>query len=270
MIRVVLLENIHPRARDIFEQEGYQVEILSRALSGQELVDVAGNAHLLGIRSKTQLESAFFDTVGWQPNRLWGVGCFCIGTNQVNLRAAADRGVAVFNAPFSNTRSVAEKTIAEIIALNRQLLTRSTELHAGVWNKSARGAHEVRGTTLGIIGYGRIGSQLSVLAELLGMQVIFYDPKKCLPLGNARQVDSLRELLSESDTVSLHVPELLSTRKLMNRDTIAMMKPGAYLINNARGSTVDIEALADALKSGHVGGCAIDVFPQEVRCRRSM
>lgn len=261
--KVVLLENIHPRAKAIFEKEGYLVEVHKGALSGQELIDVAGDANILGIRSKTQLDKKFFDTIGWHENRLWGVGCFCIGTNQVALEDSADHGVAVFNAPFSNTRSVAEKTIAEIIALNRQLFQRSSDLHLGKWNKSASGAHEVRGTTLGIVGYGRIGSQLSVLAELLGMRVVFYDPVKCLPLGNAVQVESLKELLEISDAVSLHVPASETTFEMMNAATLSQMKPGAFLINNARGSTIDVNALAESLKSGHVGGCAIDVFPLE-------
>ena len=261
--KVVLLENIHPRAVEIFEEAGYLVETHKPALSGQELVDVAGNANILGIRSKTQLTPEFFETMGWHKERLCSVGCFCIGTNQVALEKAADNGVAVFNAPFSNTRSVAEKTISEIIALNRKLFHRSQELHQGIWNKSATGSHEVRGTTLGIIGYGRIGSQLSVLAELLGMKVIFYDPVKCLPLGNAVQVESLKELLEQSDAVSLHVPASPTTRNMMNATTLSYMKPGAHLINNARGSVIDIEALADALRSGHLGGCAIDVFPVE-------
>ena len=262
-IKAVLLENIHPMAEEILAREGYEVESHTRALSGQELIDVAGDANLLGIRSKTLLNDAFFESVGWQERRLFGIGCFCIGTNQVALNSASDSGVAVYNAPFSNTRSVAEKTIAEIIALNRKLFQRSVECHAGIWNKSATGSHEVRGTTLGIIGYGRIGSQLSVLAELLGMRVLFYDPIKCLPLGNAEQVDSLQELLSKSDSVSMHVPASEATNNMMNEETFKWMKPGAFLINNARGSTIDIKALADALDSGRVGGCAIDVFPEE-------
>ena len=261
--KVVLLENIHPRAVELLEKEGYAVDLRKPALSGQELIDVAGNANILGIRSKTQLDREFFDTIGWHQDRLCAIGCFCIGTNQVALEEAADHGVAVFNAPFSNTRSVAEKTISEIIALNRQLFQRSSELHLGNWKKSAVGAHEVRGTTLGIIGYGRIGSQLSVLAELLGMKVIFYDPVNCLPLGNAQQVETLEELLQQADTVSLHVPASPSTKNMINAKTLSYMKPGAFLINNARGSTIDIEALAEALSCGHVGGCAVDVFPQE-------
>jgi D-3-phosphoglycerate dehydrogenase / 2-oxoglutarate reductase len=179
------------------------------------------------------------------------------------LQEAANYGIPVFNAPFSNTRSVAEKTLAEVIALHRKLFLRSTELHQGIWNKSATGSHEVRGTTLGIVGYGRIGSQVSVLAELLGMKVVFYDPIKCLPLGNARQVDSLAELLEISDAVTLHVPATATTNKMINAKTIAQMKDGVLLVNNARGSVIDIDAVAEAVQSGKIGGLAVDVFPVE-------
>ncbi|RHY50574.1 hypothetical protein DYB28_001290 [Aphanomyces astaci] len=253
-VKVVLLENIHPRAIEIFENEGYTIETYKGALSGQELIDVAGDANILGIRSKTQLDRSFFESIGWHNHRLWAVGCFCIGTNQVDLAGAAKYGVPVFNAPFSNTRSVAEKTLCEIIALQRKLFERSTDLHTGLWKKSATGAHEVRGTTLGIIGYGRIGSQVSVLAELLGMKVVFYDPLKCLPLGNATQLDSLQELLQVADGVTLHVPATSDTKNMINADTIQLMKPGSFVINNARGTVVDLHALADALKSGHLSG----------------
>lgn len=262
-VKVVLLENIHPRAVQVFENEGYTVETHKRALSGEELVRVGADANILGIRSKTQLEPEFFNTIGWHEHRLWAVGCFCIGTNQVALADAAAHGVPVFNAPFSNTRSVAEKTLSEIIALHRKLFLRSTELHQGVWTKSATGAHEVRGTTLGIVGYGRIGSQISVLAELLGMKVVFYDPIKCLPLGNAKQVDTLEELLGLADAVTLHVPATPQTKKMINAKTIAQMKDGALLVNNARGTVVDIEAAAEAIQSGKLGGLAVDVFPVE-------
>jgi D-3-phosphoglycerate dehydrogenase / 2-oxoglutarate reductase len=262
-IKVVLLENIHPRAVEVFQREGYQIESYKPALSGAELAEIGGDAHILGIRSKTQLDADFFNGVGWHENRLWAVGCFCIGTNQVALQDAANYGIPVFNAPFSNTRSVAEKTLSEVIALHRKLFLRSSELHEGIWNKSATGSHEVRGTTLGVVGYGRIGSQISVLAELLGMKVIFYDPVKCLPLGNARQVDTLEELLQQSDAVTLHVPAIDSTKKMINAKTIAQMKDGALLINNARGSVVDLEAAAEAIQSGKLGGLAVDVFPVE-------
>ncbi|TMW65502.1 hypothetical protein Poli38472_008144 [Pythium oligandrum] len=262
-VKVVLLENIHPRAVEVFRREGYTVETHKGALSGTELANIGGDAHILGIRSKTQLDPEFFNGIGWHNHRLWAVGCFCIGTNQVALQDAANHGIPVFNAPFSNTRSVAEKTLSEIIALHRKLFLRSTELHQGIWQKSATGAHEVRGTTLGIVGYGRIGSQISVLAELLGMKVVFYDPVKCLPLGNARQVDSLSELLSISDAVTLHVPATSTTKHMINAKTIAQMKDGALLVNNARGTVVDIEAAAEAIKSGKLGGLAVDVFPVE-------
>lgn len=262
-VKVVLLENIHPRAVQVFEREGYTVETHKRALSGEELARVAGDANILGIRSKTQLDPDFFSTVGWHEHRLWAVGCFCIGTNQVALQDAASYGIPVFNAPFSNTRSVAEKTLSEVIALHRKLFLRSTELHQGIWTKSATGSHEVRGTTLGIVGYGRIGSQISVLAELLGMKVVFYDPIKCLPLGNARQVDTLEELLGMSDAVTLHVPATGTTKKMINAKTIAQMKDGALLVNNARGSVIDIDAVAEAIRSGKLGGLAVDVFPVE-------
>lgn len=262
-VKVVLLENIHPRAVQVFEREGYTVETHKRALSGEELARVAGDCNILGIRSKTQLDAEFFSTIGWHEHRLWAAGCFCIGTNQVALQDAASYGIPVFNAPFSNTRSVAEKTLSEIIALHRKLFLRSTELHQGIWTKSATGAHEVRGTTLGIVGYGRIGSQISVLAELLGMKVVFYDPIKCLPLGNARQVDTLEELLGMADAVTLHVPATPTTKKMINAKTIALMKDGALLVNNARGTVIDIDAAADAIRSGKLGGLAVDVFPVE-------
>ncbi|RLN67984.1 hypothetical protein BBJ28_00020763 [Nothophytophthora sp. Chile5] len=262
-VKVVLLENIHPRALEVFEREGYAVETHKRALSGEELARIGGDANILGIRSKSQLEPDFFNTVGWHEHRLWAVGCFCIGTNQVALQQAAAAGVPVFNAPFSNTRSVAEKTLSEIIALHRKLFLRSTQLHEGIWTKSATGAHEVRGTTLGIVGYGRIGSQISVLAELLGMKVVFYDPIKCLPLGNARQVDTLEELLGMSDAVTLHVPATNTTKNMINAHTISQMKDGALLVNNARGSVIDIDAAAEAVTSGKLGGMAVDVFPLE-------
>ncbi|KAF1332904.1 D-3-phosphoglycerate dehydrogenase, partial [Globisporangium splendens] len=262
-VKVVLLENIHPRAVEVFEREGYTVETHKRALSGEELARIAGDANILGIRSKTQLDKEFFSTIGWHEHRLWAIGCFCIGTNQVALQDSASYGIPVFNAPFSNTRSVAEKTLSEVIALHRKLFLRSTELHQGIWTKSATGAHEVRGTTLGIVGYGRIGSQISVLAELLGMKVVFYDPIKCLPLGNARQVDTLEELLAMSDAVTLHVPATADTKNMINAKTIAHMKDGALLVNNARGTVIDIEAAAEAIRCGKLGGLAVDVFPEE-------
>ncbi|MCA9307309.1 MAG: phosphoglycerate dehydrogenase [Phycisphaerales bacterium] len=258
-IKVALFEGIHTRAQELLSAEGYTIQTHTGAATGTELADLAAGAHMVGIRSKTTLDRAFFENSA----HLWAVGCFCIGTNQVDLRAAADHGIAVFNAPFSNTRSVAEKTICEIIALNRRLFQRSAELHAGKWNKSASGAHEVRGRALGIIGYGRIGSQVSVLAESLGMRVAYYDISERLPLGNAEQVRDLNKLLAESDVVTIHVPETGATRNLIANRELALMKPDAFIINNARGSVVDLDALADAIRAGRLAGAAVDVFPEE-------
>ena len=258
-IKVVLFENVHPRAAELLTARGYDVEPVNGSLSGDELVEAPGGAHMVGIRSKTQLTRDFFE----RTRHLWAVGCFCIGTNQVDLDAAAEKGVCVFNAPFSNTRSVAEKTICEIIALHRRLFDRSRAMHDGKWEKSAKGANEIRGKTLGIIGYGRIGSQLSVLAESMGMRVMYHDVVDTLPLGNAVQAPSLRDLLQHSDVVSLHVPATSATDNLITRRELEQMKPGAYLINNARGNIVDLDALGRALEQGHIGGAAIDVFPEE-------
>ncbi|MBL8745590.1 MAG: phosphoglycerate dehydrogenase [Phycisphaerae bacterium] len=258
-IKVVLLENIHPRAVELLEEQGFTVEQHAKALSGRELRAAAADASLVGIRSKTQLTPEFFENTP----RLWAVGCFCIGTNQVDLHAAAERGVAVFNAPFSNTRSVAEVTIAEIIALNRGLFARSVQMHRGEWIKSASGFHEVRGRTLGLIGYGRIGSQVSVLAESLGMRVIYFDTADRLPLGNAVAVRRLEDLLSAADVVSLHVPSTPQTRGMIGTRELALMRKDASLINNARGDIVDLDALAKALTSRHLAGAALDVFPDE-------
>ncbi len=258
-IKVVLFENVHERAEELLASRGYDIERVNGSLSGDELVEAAGDAHMVGIRSKTQLAADFFE----RTSHLWAVGCFCIGTNQVDLGAAAARGVSVFNAPFSNTRSVAEKTICEIIALHRRLFDRSRAMHEGRWMKSAAGCHEIRGKTLGIIGYGRIGSQLSVLAESMGMRVLYHDVVDTLPLGNAIQCATLDSLLEQSDVVSLHVPATGATSRMIGEREIARMKPGAFLINNARGSVVDLDALERALRSGHLGGAAIDVFPEE-------
>lgn len=258
-IKVVLLEGIHPRARALLEAQGFTVETHAKALSGDELLAAAGDAHLLGIRSKTRLTRAFLD----RAPKLWAVGCFCIGTNQVDLDAAAERGVSVFNAPFSNTRSVAEITLAEVIALQRGLVQRSAQMHRGEWRKSAAGLHEVRGRTLGIVGYGRIGSQVSVLAESLGLRVLFFDTADRLPLGNAERAASLDDLLARADIVSLHVPLNESTNLMMGAAQFARMKKGAVFINNARGEVVDVQALVHALESGRLAGAAVDVFPAE-------
>ncbi|MBI1190547.1 MAG: phosphoglycerate dehydrogenase [Tepidisphaera sp.] len=258
-IRAVLLEGVHDSAARALRDEGFQVELLAGAPDPAKLLKLVADAHLLGIRSKTEVT----EQVLAAAPRLLAIGCFCIGTNQVALEAAAARGVPVFNSPFSNTRSVAELTLAEIVALYRRLTEKSRLMHAGVWEKSAEGAHEVRGRTLGIVGYGHIGSQVSVLAEAFGMRVIYFDIVPKMPLGNARQVKSLSELLQESDVVTLHVPATRETKGMIGAAQLKKMKPGAMLINNARGGVVHIPALADAIKSGHLAGAALDVFPQE-------
>ncbi len=258
-IRVVLLENIHPKAAAMLRGEGFSVETTSGSPDGAKLLKLVEDAHVLGIRSKTQLTR---DVLG-ASKRLLAVGCFCIGTDQVHLGAARSAGVPVFNAPFCNTRSVAELTIAEAIGLTRQLTTKSEQMHKGVWDKNASGAHEVRGRTLGIVGYGHIGSQVSVLAEAMGMRVLFYDVLPKLAMGNARPVRSLSELLKESDIVTLHVPSNASTKNLIGAKQLASMRKGACLINNARGGVVDLDALVESLRSGHLSGAALDVFPDE-------
>ncbi|NCF39970.1 MAG: phosphoglycerate dehydrogenase [Planctomycetia bacterium] len=255
----LLLEGIHPDADAALESAGLDVVHESGAMSEEALDAALADATVLGVRSKSRITPALLD----RHPQLLAVGCFCIGTDQLDLRDAARRGLAVFNAPFSNTRSVAELTIAEIVALHRRLGDRSRELHDGIWRKSAANAHEVRGRTLGIVGYGHIGSQVSVLAEAFGMRVVFHDTQPKLALGNARAAGSLGELLAESDVVSLHVPDEPSTRGLLGPAELARMKPGAMLINNARGSVVDLDALADALRSGAIGGAAVDVYPSE-------
>lgn len=258
-IKVLLLEGVHPSARDRMEQEGFQVEYQKASPSTGEIKSMLADAHILGIRSKTQITA---DLIASAP-LLLGIGCFCIGTNQVDLTAAASVGVPVFNSPFSNTRSVAELTIAEIVALHRRLFELSSQLHAGTWNKTAAQAHEVRGRTLGIVGYGHIGTQVSVLAEAMGMRVVYYDIVPKLPLGNARAVGSLDELLETADVVTLHTPATPDTEGLISAAELAKMRPGALLINNARGSIVDIDALASAMREKRVGGAALDVFPSE-------
>lgn len=258
-IRIVLAEGVHERARDMFERDGFRVEMLRHAPGADELAELIETTHVLGIRSKTQVEARHMEAA----QRLLAVGCFCIGTNQVALDDAAERGVPVFNAPFSNTRSVAELTISEIVALHRRLFARSSALHAGRWDKSASGSHEVRGRVLGIVGYGHIGSQVSILGEAMGMRVIYCDIEPKLALGNAQRVDSLDELLQQADVVTLHVPATELTKKMISGERLAAMKPGSFLINNARGSVVDVPALAEAVRSGHLAGAAIDVFPIE-------
>ncbi len=258
-IKILLLENIHPVATAAFAAEGFQVENVKSALSEAELVERVADVHVLGIRSKSQITPAILDA----GKRLLAVGAFCIGTNQIRLRHANQRGVPVFNAPFSNTRSVAELIIAEIVVLSRHLGDRSREVHEGRWRKVSVGSHEVRGKTLGIVGYGHIGSQLGVLAESFGMRVVFHDVIAKLPMGNNQPLAKLPELLAVSDFVTLHVPELPSTHNLIGPAEIALMKPGACLLNASRGTVVVIDALADALKKGHIGGAAVDVYPEE-------
>jgi len=258
-IKVVLVESVHASAVETLSREGFAVKTLAAAPDEGKLVELARDAHLLGLRSKTEITPAVLRAAP----RLLAVGCFCIGTNQVAVDDACQLGVPVFNSPFSNTRSVAELTIAEAIALTRRLFEKSTRLHAGDWDKSAAGAHEVRGRTLGIVGYGHIGSQVSVLAEALGMRVLYYDLISKLALGNARPARTLADVLEQSDVLTLHVPATPQTKKLIGAKELAKMKPGSCLINNARGSVVDIPALAAALKSGKLAGAALDVFPVE-------
>lgn len=258
-IKVLLLENIHPAAVQAFKTEQFQVEALAGALPEDQLVEKIRDVHIVGIRSKSKLT----ENVLSAAKRLLAVGCFCIGTDQVDLVAAEKLGIPVFNSPFSNSRSVAELIIGEVIVLSRRLGEKITEMHAGVWNKSAKGCNEIRGRTLGIVGYGHIGSQLSVLAESMGMQVIFYDITRLMPLGRARACPDLNSLLAEADYVTLHVPDTESTRNMITADQIAVMKRGSVLINASRGKVVDISALAHALKSGHLSGAAVDVYPSE-------
>ncbi|MCO5972812.1 MULTISPECIES: phosphoglycerate dehydrogenase [Actinoallomurus] len=262
-LRALLLESIHSDAVASLEKNGYAVELLDRALDEDELVARIPGVHLLGIRSKTTIT----DAVLAAASDLLAVGAFCIGTNQIDLSAAAQRGVAVFNAPFSNTRSVVELVIAEIIALTRRLTEKNSALHAGVWDKSAEGAHEVRGRRLGIVGYGNIGSQLSVLAENLGMSVFFYDTADKLALGNARRCASMEELLSVSDVVTLHVDGRPGNSGLFGEAEFARMRPGSLFLNLSRGFVVDHGALRRHIESGHLAGAAIDVFPHEPKGR---
>ena len=258
--RVVLLEGISASAAELFAAAGYtDVQRHAKALEGAALADAVRGAHIIGIRSRTQLSSAVLAGAG----PLMAVGCFCIGTDQVDLQASRAMGTPVFNAPFSNTRSVAELTVGEIVMLLRRITPRSAEAHEGGWDKSAIGSFEVRGKVLGIVGYGNIGSQLSTLAEAMGMRVIYFDRTNKLRHGNTESVGTLRELLGRSDVVTLHVPDLPATRGMIGAAEIAAMRPGAYLINNSRGRVVDLHALAEALRAGRLAGAAVDVFPVE-------
>ncbi len=258
-IKILLLENIHPVAAEAFAKEGFAVETVKGSLSEKELAARVRDAHILGIRSKTQVTPTVLD----EGRRLLAVGAFCIGTNQVNLAHANRGGVPVFNAPFSNTRSVAELILAEVVMLSRHLGDRTREVHDGRWRKVAVGSHEVRGRTLGIVGYGHIGSQIGVLAEAFGMRVVFFDIAAKLPMGNNRSMATLEEVLEVSDFVTLHVPETPQTKNMIGRAEIAHMKAGACLLNASRGTVVEIDALADGITRGHVGGAAVDVYPDE-------
>ena len=258
--RIVLMEGVSPTAVALFHDAGYtDIVRHTKALEGAALLDAVRGAYVLGIRSRTQLTAEVLAAAG----PLMAVGCFCIGTDQVDLHAARTLGIPVLNAPFSNTRSVAELTIGEIVMLLRRILPRSESAHRGGWDKSANGSYEVRGKTLGIVGYGNIGSQLGTLAEAMGMRVVYFDRTDKLRTGNTTVLPSLTGLLSVSDVVSLHVPDTPFTQGMIGAAEIAAMKPGAYLINNSRGSVVDLDALADALRRGHLAGAAIDVFPHE-------
>lgn len=259
-INILLLENISEKAVANIKEHGYvSVKKLSGALSEEELIREIKDVHLLGIRSKTQITQNVLDAAA----KLQAIGCFCIGVNQVNLKAATSKGVVVFNAPYSNTRSVAELVIGLSILLIRRIIDKNKAAHEGIWMKEAKGSYELRGKTLGIVGYGNIGSQVSVLAESLGMKVIYYDVVTKLPLGNAQQVRSMKDLLAQSDVVTLHVPETAQTKNLINKSTIKHFKKGAILLNYARGEVVDLDVLRKALLDGQISGAAVDVFPWE-------
>lgn len=259
MPKALLLENIHPFAAQSLRDHGFEVETLKGALSEDELIDALEGVDLLGIRSKTNVTRKVIDA---RPN-LTAIGCFCIGTNQVDLDYAGKRGIAVFNAPYSNTRSVVELVICDIICLMRRIPAHTHHMKHGVWDKSASGSHEVRGKTLGIIGYGNIGSQLSVLAEAMGMRVLFYDLEEKLAMGNAKRMSSLNELLEQSDAVTLHVDGRKSNTGFFGEEQFSHMKQGAIFINLSRGFVVDLDALKCHLDSGHISGAAVDVFPVE-------
>lgn len=258
-IKVLLLENVHQIGVDLFKEEGYEVEVVSSAMSEDELCEKIKNISILGIRSKTNVTKKVLENA----NRLLSIGAFCIGTNQIDLETCQEKGIAVFNAPFSNTRSVVEMAIAEIIFLMRSFADKSVAMHQGKWDKSASGSFEIRGKKLGIIGYGNIGAQLSVLAENMGMNVFYYDVIEKLALGNATKLNSLEELLSTCDIISLHVDGRKDNKNIIGKKEIAVMKKGAILVNLSRGHVVEIPALKDAILSGHLAGCAVDVFPEE-------
>jgi D-3-phosphoglycerate dehydrogenase len=259
-IKVLFLENISDKAVQYFKQQGYaDVKKLSSALSEEELIKVIKDVHILGIRSKTFISKKVLDSA----KKLQAIGCFCIGVNQVDLKACKQKGIAVYNAPYSNTRSVAELVIGASILLIRRILDKNKAAHHGIWNKDAKGSFELRGKTMGIIGYGNIGTQLSVMAEAMGMRVQFFDIETKLPLGNAQAKKSIKEIVSSSDIISLHVPETNQTKNLINKAVIKQFKSGSILVNYARGEVVDLDALAEAIKEKHIAGAAIDVFPVE-------
>jgi D-3-phosphoglycerate dehydrogenase len=259
-IKILFLENISDVAVKSFKHNGYvQTEKITKALTEEELIKEIKDVHILGIRSKTQITK----NVLAAAKKLQAIGCFCIGVNQVDLKSATKNGVAVFNAPYSNTRSVAELVIGLSIMLIRRIPDKNKAAHEGIWLKDAKGSYELRGKTLGIIGYGNIGSQVSVLAEAMGMKVLFFDIERKLPLGNAEDARSLKELLGNSDVVTIHVPETEQTKNLINKNTLKQFKKGSILINYARGEVVDLDALRKFMVDGHIGGAAIDVFPWE-------
>jgi len=262
-IRALLLEQIHSEAVERLQSAGVEVTSLDRALDEAELIDAVAGMHLLGVRSKTHVTGRVIEAAP----QLLAVGAFCIGTNQIDLHSATEHGVTVFNAPFSNTRSVVELVIAELIALTRRLTEKNELMHGGIWDKSATGAHEVRGRTLGIVGYGNIGTQLSVLAENLGMRVLFYDTADRLALGNARRCETLKELLHDADVVTLHVDGRPENRNIFGAAEFAAMREGSLFLNLSRGFVVDYAALRGAIESGHIAGAAVDVFPVEPKGR---
>ena len=259
-IKVLFLENISDKAVQYFKQQGYaDVKKVAGALSEEELIKVIKDVHILGIRSKTFISKKVLDSA----KKLQAIGCFCIGINQVDLKACKQKGIAVYNAPYSNTRSVAELVIGASILLIRKILDKNKAAHNGIWNKEAKGSFELRGKTMGIIGYGNIGTQLSVMAEAMGMRVQFYDIETKLPLGNAQARKSIKEIVGSSDIISLHVPETNQTKNLINKALIKQFKTGSILVNYARGEVVDLDALAEAIKEKHIAGAAIDVFTVE-------
>ncbi|EGC30990.1 3-phosphoglycerate dehydrogenase [Dictyostelium purpureum] len=258
-IKILLLENIHSAAIKQFNDQGFQVESISSSLPEEKIIEKIKDVHVLGLRSKTKVTEKILDAA----NRLLAIGCFCIGTDQVDLHAAEKRGIPVFNSPFCNSRSVAELIIAEIIILSRKLGDRSKEMHEKKWRKESKACHEIRGKSLGIIGYGHIGSQLSVLAEAMGMSVSYYDIARRLPLGNSKMCPDLKSLLESNNFITLHVPDTELTRGMIGEEEINTMKKGTYLLNASRGKVVQIPHLAAALRSGHLAGCAVDVYPSE-------